>query len=375
MPTLFRPFAASVIALICSHSIAQEVPEIPTVSCTTNPSSFNTGVNADGSMIAAGSPDLQWWVTSVMQNNATNIPPPGGAVWTPAYVPTAPPPYAHPSQADWVSPLPGGYTYPRNSPYPWPYPTPVTTYYRTQFNLAPEVPPSAVQFTMNYVVDDVAHGAFVNGTPTASIASPLVLSGPWQSGLNTIVFPVDDLGWNTGLVLDSQPPAAFTICSVSPIRVQKAVSQPSFTPGATATYSVQVTSLGLQQATGVQLADPVPSGLKNPVWGCSASGGAVCPTVTSGPPFTFDLPGQGSLTFTLSGTVATTGSLSNTATLNPGTGGVCAADTPTPCSATAAAAIGAVPRVVPTLSEWALLGLFGALALFGARKVARRPSR
>lgn len=318
-------------------------------------------------MIPAGSQDLQWWVTSVVQDNATNIPPPSSATWAPSYIPTAPPPYAHPSQANWVSPQAGGYTYPRNNPYPWPYPTRITSYYRTQFILAPEVPPSAVQFSMNYVVDDVAHGAFVNGTPTASATSPLVLSGPWQTGLNTIVFPIDDLGWNTGLVLDSQPPAAFSICNVSPIRIEKTLAQAAYTPGTTATYTVKVTSLGVVPASGVQVSDPVPSGLENPVWGCTASGGAVCPSVSAGPPFAFDLPAQSSLTFTLSGTVSSTGSLSNTATLSPGSGGVCAADTPTPCQATATASTGA--NTVPTLSEWALVGLASLLALWGWRRI------
>lgn len=370
-----------VLATICvwnaGFALAQPAPIIPTLSCLSNPRAFNTGVNDDASKITAGSQDLQWWFTSIQQNNVPplNLLPPAGATWTPAYVPVTPPPYAYPAQAEWISPRADG----RTVPPPYPFNPHYTNYYRTQFILAPDVPLSAVNFNLNYVVDDISHGAFVNDTPTTSSVSPLALTGPWVHGLNTIIVPVDDIGWNTGLVVDSEPPAALSICNVSPIKLEKTIGQTTYTTGQTATYTIKVTSLGLVDSTGVQLTDPTPSGLSSPQWSCAASGTATCPSTVGGAPFSFNLPGNSSLTFTLTGTVRTSGSLSNTATVNPGSG-VCAADTATPCAASASATLTAggagtgTPTPVPSLQAWALI-LLGTLTVLAFGWMSKRPKR
>lgn len=354
--------AIPTLALLLSlsgMSAAQTAPLIPTISCKSNPLSFNTGYDQDtGQLLANGSQDLQWWVSSTQSDPSGSIGPGSTATWKPTSVPYAAnisPAWvsatALGNETNWVSPDPTGVTYTR-PPYSYPYTPAVTNYYRMQFNLSPEVPPSALKLNMDYYNDDGMLGVFINNSfqtlPAAGFgagtAATAQLNGPWVTGLNTVIFSMTDFGWASGLLAHIR--SAASPCSESPLEITKSVSKPIFVPGEVATYTITVSNLGTLDVTGATLADPSPSGLLNGSWTCSTSGGATCPAALGSAPIGFDLVAGGQLIFTLSGTVAESGSLTNTATIAPGMGGVCAASTG--CSATATASINPVPNLAPT---------------------------
>lgn len=357
---------------------AQDNTQIPVISCASPPSIFNTGVSDAGAQLTPVSQDPQWFLARTTQSATPNpdlAPPASG--WAPTWVPANPLPSSFVqtrglgavfTDADWVSGAANATSTGTGGNIP-----DLQQFFRTQFDLAPEVPASAVSFTLNYQSDDETNRVFVNGTAQTLTPPSVALSGPFLPGQrNAIVFSVRDYGWVAGLVVRADP-SVRSICSVSPIRIGKTVDQPSYQTGDTVNYHVTVTSLGALPATGVSINDPVPSGLVNPQWSCAASGGAVCPAAPIAAPINFDLAAGGELVFTLTGTAGATGTLDNTATLNPGTGGVCAADTG--CTATVAPTLigGGQPQAVPTLEAW-LLGVLAA-AMGGAGALVTRRAR
>ncbi|WP_354442512.1 hypothetical protein [Ottowia thiooxydans] len=233
-----------------------------------------------------------------------------------------------------------------------------------------------VALDLEYMGDDSAVAAFVNGTQQLPF-TPSGFSGGihanfnsgWVSGTNTLVFSTSDTGWAAGFLARAHL-SGQSICSSSPISITKTANQNHYEPGQLATYTVTLTSLGLADAIGVSLADPVPGGLSNPVWACSATGAAVCPSPAGPMPKTFDMPGNSSLSFTLTGTVTGRATLDNTATLTPGDGGVCAATTG--CTASVAPTYSAAPapsnHAVPSLTSWSLAVLAAALGLLGWKR-------
>jgi uncharacterized repeat protein (TIGR01451 family) len=358
------------LALIGSAwpTLAQNNTSIPTLSCLSKSSEFNTAYDtAAAQKLTAGASDPQWFVTSYWPGGtAVTVAPPATATWHAAVVPnvTFPASWGSFADAQWLSPRLdmqsasgtwwGGFPGQPSNPY--------YNYYRFQFNLAPEVPPSAVTVQMSYLVDDLFNGAFVNGVYT-SVSTGSLITGQWQSGLNSLIFSTGDIGWASGFAARATV-ASQSICTVSPLRITKQADKTQYAPGDTATYSVTLTSLGLVAAQGVQLTDPVPAGLSNPQWSCSASGGATCPSAPVTFPVTVDLPGQGALTFTLTGVVTGQASLDNVATISsPGVGGICAADTG--CSAAVSPAYiaaapttgGSTPVPVPGPGLLVLAGL------------------
>lgn len=345
--------------LLCHLAWAQPAPVVPTLSCKSSALTLNTGYDqGTGQLIANGSQDLQWWVSSTQSDPNGNIGPGISATWKPTSVPYAaslPAAWVTASalgnQTNWIAPDPTAVTYVR-PPAVYPYNPPVVNYYRMQFQLSPEVDPGTLTFGMNYYNDDAMLGVFVNNSfqplPPSGFAPGSVataqLSGPWVTGLNTVIFSVKDFGWQSGLLahIDSSTP----LCSGSPIGITKTIDKPSYLQGETVTYTVTVSNMGAMDVTGATLTDPSPSGLANGGWSCTASGGASCPVVPMGSPIGFDLVAGGQLTFSLTGTAMSSGSLRNTATLSPGAGGVCAANTG--CSATVDATIAPAPNLTPS---------------------------
>lgn len=374
-----KVLAGAALGLALLPTFAQNNTLIPTLSCTNKTTELNTAFTAPaGPQLATGASDPQWFVGQSRPGGTdpTNAPPAAG--WTAAIVPSVPGswvtttgPSAVFTDAAWVSPRLDAQSAPGNW---WPRPNPefvnpYFNFYRTQFNLAPEVPPSALRIRLNYYLDDAMNGAFVNGVyrtmPGAGFGAGLQgaadISTGWTSGLNTLVFSVSDNGWETGFL--ARATADESVCTVSPVRVTKTSDKSHYLPGEPVTYTVAVTSLGTTNITGASLADPTPPGLSNAQWSCTPGAGATCPSPVGPFPVSFDMPGQTSLTFTLTGTASGRASLDNTATITPGTGGVCAADTG--CTASVAPTYDAAPPVaatpVPTLGAWALLALSALL--------------
>lgn len=375
---------------ICGMLLVAAVPiaaqTIPTLSCRNTTAQLNTGVAppvppaTSGAVLGLNAADPLW--TWYRERALTPLaPPPDSAAWVQARTTgTVDPAWAVHPDAQWLSPgfrsVSGTLNQSAAGNW-WPRPTPAATpyynHYRVQFNLAPEVPPAAVSVDMQYLGDDRVAAAFVNGTAQSPF-TPAPFTGSvhanfstgWVAGTNTLVFSVPDTGWAAGLLARAFV-SGQSICSVSPISVTKTSDKAHYLPGETAVYTVAVASLGLVDASGVALTDPAPAGLANPVWTCAASGGAVCPNPAGPMPRTFDLPGQSSLTFTLTGTVTGRATLDNTATIAAGTGGVCAATTGCTASANPTYTI-APPVTVPAIGPWGLALLAGGMGALAWRR-------
>ena len=87
------------------------------------------------------------------------------------------------------------------------------------------------------------------------------------------------------------------------------------------TYTVVVSNAGPQAANATTITDAVPETLSEVTITCVAAGGAVCPATTGLTTLNAvvipTLPSGGSVTFTISGTAPTSGSLSNSASVTP----------------------------------------------------------
>lgn len=196
------------------------------------------------------------------------------------------------------------------------------------------------------------------GGVVAGSAQTAQLSGPWNTGLNTLIFSVSDSGWNSGLLAHVQSNSL--LCETS-LTIQKTIDRPSFSPGETANYTITVSNPGPSSAGLVTLSNETPSALDNASWACTQANGAVCPASLENAPFRFDLPPGGQLVFSLSGQVLSSGSLLSSASIEPGAGAIC--DASTGCDAMADAEITAIPppalspERVPGLGVWALVAL------------------
>lgn len=104
----------------------------------------------------------------------------------------------------------------------------------------------------------------------------------------------------------------------------------------TVTYMLVARNNGATTAHGATVTDNVPAALTNVTITCAATGGAVCPATagltTLSNEFVPTFPNGGQLTFTITGTAATAGTLTNTATVAAPNGST----DPTPANNTSA---------------------------------------
>lgn len=241
----WKPACAATLLALCGAGPAADNSTIPTFNCGTSPSVLNTGYNeAARAQIAPGQTDPQWFVSSTQAAYTPSTLPPSNAssTWGAAFVPNtisgawAPShgsgavfvdAQGHPN-AEWLSPRAVGTNHdrgPGGTAYAWPYPSPYTNFYRTQFYLAPGVAPGNVAIALRYYNDDGMRDVFVNGVRQTipgggfwtSAMQTATLAGPWQTGLNTIVFAVQDVGWIAGFMAQAIPTAT-SICKVLPPR-------------------------------------------------------------------------------------------------------------------------------------------------------------
>lgn len=213
--SVIRALAVSIGVCGATATWAADNSFIPTIDCSTKPSAFNTGYDQSAKkQLTPGVTDPQWYVYASGSQGlkpTASLPANSDSGWVPAYVPTTISPSWVPSRnpgavlvdssgnpdADWISPRVDGTTFGGGR-----VPSPTTVYYRTQFILAPSVDPANVQIKLNRYSDDEGYGVFINGTYTALAESGFssggmktdTLNGPWQTGLNTVVFAVNDQG-------------------------------------------------------------------------------------------------------------------------------------------------------------------------------------
>ena len=111
-----------------------------------------------------------------------------------------------------------------------------------------------------------------------------------------------------------------TLTPAADLQVTKTNGTTTLVPGTATTYTVVVTSAGPSGANGAVVADTPPATLTGVAWTCVAAGGAVCPAANGNGAINATVatfPAGGSLTYSLTGTVAAgaTGTLANTATV------------------------------------------------------------
>src|SRR5262249_55723724 len=109
------------------------------------------------------------------------------------------------------------------------------------------------------------------------------------------------------------------------LTISKASIPNPYVPGAALTYSIVVTNAGPSNVTDARVQDVLPGALAGFTWTCTPSGaGAACGTPAGSDSIDalVTLPAGASASFWVSGTVppATTGALTNTATVAPPVG-------------------------------------------------------
>jgi len=143
---------------------------------------------------------------------------------------------------------------------------------------------------------------------------------------------------------NTQPPCPSTVVvpPVPQVSVTKTANTPTLNPGGTIVYTVTVANTGSVAADNTQVSDPIATGLTAYSTTCAATGGAVCPN-GAGPnngalnETIATLPAGGRVVYTITATVSATpaGAVTNTVSVSPPQGGLCApGNTPPPCTGT-----------------------------------------
>ena len=355
----------------------------PILTCASNPNIFNTAYDGSAGVKANNTTDNYWQVTT-MQPRTPNVAVPMSAAAEATLHPAnvgnlvtsawAPSPYA---TANWIS----------NETT-----TPPSTgtsgngdwYYVYDFELDPAVNPAAFSLQMNFLADNSVAEIYVNGTAQAATGVPqagnlngyvyagyqaanaaaTTLASDWVTGQNRLVVRVQSDAPFEGFLGYVRPAPA---CGTAPrVSVTKTAPQTAVA-GSAISYTVTARNTGSVAADGTLVTDTLPASLSNPTWTCAASGGAACPNASGTGSLAETIatfPAGSSVVYTINATVPATaaaGTLANTASLTPPTGGVC--DGPGgSCAATANTAV-SVTAPVPTLGQWALILLSGLVAL------------
>ena len=87
-------------------------------------------------------------------------------------------------------------------------------------------------------------------------------------------------------------------------------------PGQGITYVISVTNLGVSDVSGAVVSDAMPAAVTDVTWSCVGYGGASCTASSSGDiADTVDLPANGTVVYTVQGTLASGWAFTNTATV------------------------------------------------------------
>lgn len=346
----------------------------PVVSCTTDTSVFNTGIDGSNGFsvssptLPIGSVDNNWEVGISTSGSAAFNPPPDpnvGFTWQPATVTGNQAPGAWVNSpfgnAQWIA-WPNGQGSRNWQPI----------FYRYTFTLDPSVDPSTFNLNFDMYVDDLLQKVYVNGqlykdfTPnnvysegvsgfSAGGRYPLLINQHWQAGTNTILLQTSNYSMPTGLLVQASGNGS---CA-APISVEKTttLTQP-VQPGQAVPFTLKVRNAGTADASGTQLSDALPQGLASGTWSCQvpSGGAAACPTPASGSlPLSATLgqfPSGSELVFAINAVVdqqsrlPASGVITNTARLAAPAGAPNACNPtptmPSPCESSASVSTGAV---------------------------------
>jgi uncharacterized repeat protein (TIGR01451 family) len=357
--------------LLLAFAAATQAVAQPTISCSTDPAIFNTGIDGSGGYsinsprLAIGATDAQWqWAFEASTSNRDTDPATLPLSWSPATV------YYHaPSTGNiWVAPtLENAQWIGLSSPGAGIF------WYRYEFYLDPSVDPGTFNLPIKFNSDNNVYHIFVNGQdnlslPTGSYVSSYtsasqasaILSQNWKIGLNQIFVVVSNVGGPAGLLLQASEPLCAGKLSVTKTTTQNT----AVSAGQTGIpFEIMVANNGAADLSGAVLDDPLPAGLASGTWTCSEnSTAAVCPAASGTLPLSNvplnTLPAGSSLLFKVSATTASdlsaTPVITNTATVTAPVGAVAnvclSADGSNSCEASASVSTGSYLSVDKTAS-------------------------
>ena len=155
--------------------------------------------------------------------------------------------------------------------------------------------------TYGLIVADNGSDMYVSGTFDTRWDNDIL--NPALDQLQADDFQVIQLGYNPNF---------------ADLAVTKTDGQTTAAPGQVRTYTIVVSNAGPLAANGATVTDNVPASLTGATWTCAGTGGGTCGAPSGGPNIndTVILPVSGSVTYTLTGTVAMNpGALRNVATV------------------------------------------------------------
>ncbi|GAB2457966.1 hypothetical protein GCM10027082_05610 [Comamonas humi] len=201
----------------------------------------------------------------------------------------------------------------------------------------------------------LAGATYLTATATsgsASYATPILSwSGPLAAGGTATVQYLVTGGANppatlANTVVSPQPsncpsnaPAAECTAVVTPVpqvSIAKSTPATTLTSGGQIVYTIVASNTGTVSATGTVVSDPLPAGIASQTWTCS-SAGASCPNPSGSGSLNETLtsfPAGSTVTYTVTATVSADppAHVTNTATVVPPAGGICApSQTQPPC--------------------------------------------
>jgi uncharacterized repeat protein (TIGR01451 family) len=200
--------------------------------------------------------------------------------------------------------------------------------------------PSALGLTKTGLTCSASGGAACPASPTpaqleAGLAIPTLPSGGSVTFTLTVAVTASS-GTVANAVSVALPPSISdptpgnnsatdvdTVIAQADLSITKTDGVTSTVPGTTLTYTIVAANAGPAPAVGATVTDVMLTALVAPAWTCAGAGGGVCaPAGTGSIGETVSLPVGGSVTFTVSATVApdATGSLANTALVAPPAG-------------------------------------------------------
>lgn len=155
--------------------------------------------------------------------------------------------------------------------------------------------------------------------------------------------------------------ASVTLPSAPVLSIAKSTTTTALTPGASISYTVVVTNTGSVHANGTQVSDPAVTGITPVNWTCQAGVGAACGSA-AGTGALADtiatMPAGASVTYTINATVSATppAVVVNTASVQPGNGGICGPGDPVAsCSSSASVPPVALMSITKTTSSSSVL--------------------
>jgi uncharacterized repeat protein (TIGR01451 family) len=187
---------------------------------------------------------------------------------------------------------------------------------------------------------DQTIATFPPGSSVTWTVVATVNSAPPAQVVNTVsMTPPED-----GVCLPDNTPAPCDATVMNPpgpiVDIAKSADAAVLIPGGSVTYTVTVENVGTVAADGTTLDDPLPAGITDANWTCSADGGATCPDASGTGAIAATIamfPPGSRLVYTIVATVDDNppgGTVVNTATITPPAGGVCDSSAPRPCDAT-----------------------------------------